>query len=72
MGAVDIRSDVIETMAVNGRVRGPGCKVAGVEETDLAPNRESLGRYIRPGFAVITGELDKASVSARPYLSGGK
>src|SRR6476620_7732544 len=70
VGAIDVRAEVIEAMAIDRGVSCTGVKVRSINDADLAPVRKTLWRDVAPVLAAVAGELDQSAVRARPDLPG--
>src|SRR5450759_4728475 len=63
---VDVGREIVILMAVDRDVRGAGIMRRRFNQTDAAPFRKTLGRYVGPTLAFIACDLDQAVVRARP------
>ena len=75
VGAVDVRLDVLEAVAVDGRVGGLGVEVRGLQDADLGPRGERRRpgrRHVGPVRPLVPRAPDQAVVGAHPEVVIGQ
>ncbi len=69
---IDIRRVIVEAVPVDRRIRRLRIEVRSLDNSDFAPRRQCLGRYVLPGARVVTRHPNITVVGARPYQRGAQ
>src|SRR6185437_16661327 len=66
VSAKDMRSEMIRTVVVHGRVRRRWIERGGINGAHLLPGLQPARSHVLPVLTAVAGELDEAAVSAHP------
>ena len=66
MRAIDVRLQIVQPQAVDGRIDGVVVEMRGVELRHLAPRRHARRRDVLPILAAVAGQVDQPIVGAGP------
>ena len=66
VGAIDVRREIAEQVAIDRRVGRSGAVRAGLDVLHAAARRKACGRHVRPRLAVVARHVDRAVVRPGP------
>ena len=71
MRAVDVRTEIVEAMTIDRRVRRLGIEMRGLDDADLRPRRQPGRRDVLPVRAFVARAPDRAVIRADPDVMIG-